>query len=346
MDEMESFSEFVKEYKKILVFGAGGGGDSIGSLHIYFRVKELGGEPLLGAVIWERYVVDPAPGPLPLEALIDVEPIGWSAAIANGNSYAIRPFGEVKPQLFRVAKILNEKVLAIDISKGAEGVRQGIEAAMEVLGIEAAIAVDVGGDILAKGCEAEIWSPLADSISLAGLVEAKVPSLLAVHAPGADGELPSNKVLEYISIVARKGGLLGITGLQKGDIPVLENVLKVAVSEASAVPLKAFYGYFGKLQIRAKTRTIEVSPLQTVTYLLKPKVVFELSDIAKEVVGTKGIGEARRRLNNRCVYTELDLEMDISEKKAMGRDVDVRLLREEGRAALKRRGCKPISCFN
>jgi len=344
LEKVEGLSDLVRRHRRILVFGAGGGGDSIGSLHVYLRIRELGGDPILGAVVWERYVVDPVPGPLPLEAMINVDPIGWSAALATGESYAIRPSGEIRPQLFRVAKVLGEKVLAIDASKGAEGGRQALEAARDALGVEAAIAVDVGGDILAKGCEEELWSPLADAISLARLATSELPSLVAVHAPGADGELPTTKVLEYIARIAERGGLVGVIGLQRGDLPLLERALKEAVSEASAVPLKAFKGYFGELKIRAKTRTIEVSPLQTVTYLLEPQKVFELSEIAKEVVGTKGVGEARRRLNSRCVYTELDLEMDLSEALVLNKEADVKLLRERGRESLRRRGCKPIEC--
>ncbi len=341
---VDNFLDFVKEYKKILIFGAGGGGDSIGSLHMYLRIKELGGEPLLGAVIWERSVVDPVPGPIPLEAMVDVDPIGWSAALASGKSYAIRPFGEVKPQLFRVASKIGEKVLAIDASKGAEGVKDALISAREVLDIKAVIAVDVGGDILARGCEEEIWSPLADAVSLAGLATSNLPALVAVHAPGADGELPVNKVLKYISIIASRGGLLGVTGLQRSDIKLLKEILKDAVTEASAVPVEAFLGYYGERRIRSKTRVIEVSPIQTVTFLLDAKEVFEFSEIAKEVVGTRGVGEAKRRLNARCVYTELDLENDLSDARATGKSPDVLKIREQGRLSLKRRGCNPISC--
>jgi len=341
---VNNFLDFVKKHKRILVFGAGGGGDSIGSLHVYQRVKESGEEPLLGAIVWERSVVDPVPGPIPLEAMINIDPIGWSAALATGESYVIRPFGEVKPQLFRVASKIGEKVLVIDASKGAEGVKEALRSAREILGIEAVIAVDVGGDILARGCEEEIWSPLADAISLAGLATSNVPALVAVHAPGADGELPVNKVLKYISIIASKGGLLGVIGLQKSDVNLLKEILKDAITEASAIPVDAFLGYYGERKIRSKTRIIEVSPIQTVTFLLNAKDVFKFSEIAKEVVGTRGVGEAKRRLNARCVYTELDLENDLSDAKALGKSLDVLKIREQGRLSLKRRGCNPIEC--
>ncbi len=341
----ESLADFVKEYKKILIFGAGGGGDSIGSLHIYYRIKELGGEPLLGSIVWERSVVDPIPGPIPLEAMIDVEPISWSAALATGKSYALRPFGEVKPQLIRVASRLREKVLVIDASKGAEGIKEALNSAKDVLGIRAAIAVDVGGDILARGCEKELWSPLADALSLAGLTSSNLPSLVAVHAPGADGELSTENILRYISLIGSSGGLLGVTGLQKSDVKILQDILKEAVTEASAVPIHAFLGYSGEKKIRSKTRTILISPIQLVTFLLETKKVFVFSEIAKEVIGTKGIGEAKRRLNARCVYTELDLENDISNMKALGRNTSILETREQGRLSLKRRGCKPIDCI-
>ena len=44
-------AEFVSKYRRILVYGAGGGGDAVGAVHMYLRVRELGGEPLLAALV-------------------------------------------------------------------------------------------------------------------------------------------------------------------------------------------------------------------------------------------------------------------------------------------------------
>jgi len=41
--------------RKVLVFGAGGGGDVVGALSMYLKVRKMGGTPILGAAVWERY---------------------------------------------------------------------------------------------------------------------------------------------------------------------------------------------------------------------------------------------------------------------------------------------------
>ena len=330
--------------RKVLVFGAGGGGDVVGALYLYLKVRKLGGHPLLGAVVWERYSVDPYPGPIPLEAMIEVEPIGDSAALVSGSSYALRFGRELRPQLVKVAGILGEKALFIDVSKGSEGVRRAIEAARDSLGIEAVIGVDVGGDVLALGCEESLWSPLADSVSLAGLHAAGgIDRALAVHGPGADGELPTDLVLSYVADVARRGGLIGIYGL---EADVLGRAVKEVVTEASLMPLLSFRGEYGPRSMRDGTRQVSLSPVLATTYLLDVDVTYERSVLAKLVDGTMGISQARQALNNRCIYTELDLEYDLFQLRGATseRPMGVPEVRREGIGRLVRSGCEPIRC--
>ena len=53
------------------------------------------------------------------------------------------------------------------------------------------MGVDVGGDVLARGDEQGLASPLCDAVMVAGAlrVAGRVKSLLAVIGPGCDGEL-------------------------------------------------------------------------------------------------------------------------------------------------------------
>lgn len=332
--------------RKILVFGAGGGGDVVGALYMYLKVRKMGGTPILGAAVWERYSVDPYPGPIPLEAMVNVEPIGWSAALVTGSSYALRFGREVRPQLVRVASAINERALFIDLSKGAEGVREAIEAAKEALGVEVAIGVDVGGDILALGCEEGLWSPLADMVSLAGLHTSSVDRLLAVHGPGADGELSTELVLSYVADVARRGGLLGVYGLEADEAELLESVVKEVVTEASLMPLLAFRGELGPRKMRDGSRQVSLSPVIATTYVMDVDAVYERSQLAKLVDGTRGISQARQALNERCVYTELDLEYDLFELRgeASARPKGLAEIRREGIGRLVRSGCSPLRC--
>jgi hypothetical protein len=342
---IDSLESFVKTYRRILVYGAGGGGDAAGAVHLYSKVKRLGGEPLLAALVWERYPVDPYPGPIPIESLIDADFIGWSLARVRGSTRALRPGREVWPQIARVADALGIEAYAVDASKGAVGVLEALRTAIEELGVEAIVGVDVGGDILAVGCEEGLWSPLADAMSLNALALVEAPALLAVQGPGADGELEPETVLRYVAEIASQEGLIGIYGLERADLPLVEKALEASLSEASRIPLRAFRGEWGEAAIRGGTRRVRLTPLQAVTFLLDPQVAYRRSPMARAVEGTRGVNRAREELNKLCIYTELDLELDLSRALEAGiQQPDPLSLREEGRKRLRRLGCTPLPC--
>jgi len=73
-------------HKKILFVGIGGGGDVV-SAALFARIfRDLGTKTFVASIIWERFVHDPVPGPIPLEAIRGKKMIGDHAAIINGCS--------------------------------------------------------------------------------------------------------------------------------------------------------------------------------------------------------------------------------------------------------------------
>ena len=342
----ESLIDIAKSYDEILVFGAGGGGDALGALLVWKRLKDLGAKPLLGSVVWERFVIDPFPGPIPLEIMVNAEPLGWSIGLVGPDSFANRYGFQVKPQIARVAKYTGGKTVFLDLSKGAEGLLEALLVAQEELGIDAIIGVDTGGDILAKGCEDNLWSPLADALSLYAIVESGIDSYIVVLSPGADGELSEEEVLHRISEIARQKGLLEVFGLSKGDYLLAKEAAQEVVSEASKIPLRAFEGEYGVIKIRGGTRRVKISPVQSSAYLLDARVVYEESALAKTVAGTRGVGQASQALNEYCIVTELDLEQELSRLKEHGSQRQVTLIeiRRSIMNRLIRRGCKPLEC--
>ena len=338
--------EAARRYKRILVFGAGGGGDALGTVHLYLRLRELGAEPIIGAIAWERLPVDPNPGPIPLEALVGAEPLGWSSALVTGETIALRWGLEIRPQIARVAGALGVEALFIDASKGADGVATALVDAAEALGVELVIALDTGGDMLARGCEDQLWSPLADAVSLAGLHQSGLPGIVAIHAPGADGELPAETVLDYASQLARRGALLEVTGLRRIEAEYIRGIMDKVYSEASKLPVRAFQGETGTVEIRGGTRRVRLSLVQATTILLDAEKVYEWSPLAQEVAGTRGIGQASQRLNKRCIVTELDLENELQRLREKPRQEPLSLdeVRRRILQRLVRSGCEPIDC--
>ncbi len=320
----------------VLVIGIGGGGDVVSGIHIKLRLETAGMRAFLGAVLWERWVNDPTPGPIDIAELEGHEPLGRFAAMLKPSTKACRGGRCFKPQAVRVSQALGEHVVGFTVAHGASGFAEGLVEAAGKLGSTTIVAVDAGGDVLARGDEEELWSPLADQVALAGLVEAAeragLRTFLAVHGLGCDGEIPRDKLLGRMAEIASMGGLLGFDGLTHGDLEVLDRVLRLTVTEASRLPREAFSGAYGWRSMRKGSRKVWLDPFSAVTVLLDPHVVYEASPMAKALSGTTSIWKAKEKLNLMGIYTELDLELDI----ARHGDSDLEGLRRRGKARLRR----------
>jgi hypothetical protein len=325
---------------RVLVFGAGGGGDSLGAVHLYLKLRRMGAEAYIGSIVWERLPVDPNPGPAPLEGLRGGRRLSETLAVVSGGEYVERGGARFKPQIVRVAEALGVPALYIDASRGARGLEEALLTAADTLQLDAIIALDSGGDALAAGCEEDLWSPLADAMSLNALSKFPGARLVAIHGLGTDGELPRGYLLRRLSEVARLGGVVEVAGISRGEAETLSRILHMFVSEASKAPVEAFQGALGYRCIRGGTRRIYLDILQAATVILDLDKLLAVTSMPGLVEGTRSAREASRRLNERCIYTELDLEEDLSRGAARSPEE----ARRAGRERLLREGCKPLRC--
>ncbi len=298
---------------KAFVLGVGGGGDVVTAVVLRRFLSFFGLESFVGGVVWERFPVDPFPGPISLKELNPVKVFGESLGWVNGETTAYRGGVLVKPQLTRISKYLGEDLLGVDLWMSPLQIVEDLVSTANRFGVGLVVGVDVGGDVLAVGGEKNLWSPLADQVMLTVLAKLKkkgYETLLAVHGLGVDGELNVEYLLKRISQIAKIGGYLGARGLNCEDAELLEKLVKVAETESSLLPLKAFKGEYGEYEIRLGTRKAMLTPLSTVTFLLDPLKIFEASPMAKAIVKAKNLEEANKTLNQMGIYTELDLEKD------------------------------------
>lgn len=332
---------------RVLVVGIGGGGDSLGALALLFRLRSAGVDAVLGNAVWERLVIDPFPGPIPVEQLVNAEVLGRGAALVGPGSFVQRRGLRIRPQIVAASEVLGEKAVFLDISRGERGFAEALEEASERLGVGAVVGVDVGGDVLAEGCEENLWSPLADSIALSALQRIRVPSILAVLGPGVDGELSPGHVLRRVAEIAAEGGLVEVCGLSRRELRLLRGHLDKFASEASKMPLQALGGAWGEVPIRGGSRKVELTPLSASLYVIETDAAYRRSAISQIVRGSESVREARRRLNERCIYTELDLEEDLQPLIGAGEKISgERILeaRSRGVARLRSAGCRPLEC--
>jgi len=322
--------------RDILILGIGGGGDVVSAAVYAYMLRRAGYRVVLGSIAWERYLVDPEPGPIPLESIVNCKWIGNHACLVCSDSYAVHGSRKVVFQAVNVAKVFGECAV-LDLYSGVNGYFKGVREVLDYYGLGSVIGVDVGGDVLAYGLEDWLWSPLADAMGLATLNKLD-RSLLIVHSLGSDGELPLDYLYERLSLVIKKRGLIAITGFPSSVLELLEKLLENAVSEASSISLYALKGVLGEVWIRRGSRKAYVSPHSLVSYVLNPHTVYEESLMARVVDNTSSLEEARVKLNSIGVYTEYDLEIDLKNLGIQPENVTSEVLwrvRESGRKRLK-----------
>jgi len=306
---MESLEDliFSGSIKRALIIGIGGGGDVLSTLPTmrYLELHKI--EVLIGGITWERITVDPKPGPRSLDEFTNIKRISETVAFA---SHKTKTTDGIFPQPCRLSAFLGKEVLLIDPSKGEKGLSRGLTIAINELKLDIIIGLDGGGDVLAKGDEKGLQSPLADSLMLASLANvSKIPTVIGVFGFGSDGELNQQQILTRLSEIASKGGYLGARGLTPKDAMLMEKAVKYVTSEASFLPVMAAKGKMGRTKIREGTREVYLSILSTLTIYLDAKILYDSSPIAKAVTGTNSIYEAKERLNEMGLFTELDFEL-------------------------------------
>ncbi|HIQ23684.1 MAG TPA: DUF1152 domain-containing protein [Pyrodictium delaneyi] len=321
-------SLFETKPRCVLVLSTGGGGDIATASMLAEALRREGVDAVVAASLWERFVRDPNPGPVPLSSLAGAEPLaGGDAARLFPGCAAFRGGYVFEPAACKVASLLRGlPVYAVNTWGGELAIRRAVEEIATIHGCEALLDVDVGGDVLANGHEEELWSPLGDSLGLAAAANSSLSSVLAVHSLGADGELSEEQLLGKIAAVARKGGYRWIRGLDPHDIELLDEILEAVETEASQIPLLAARGLYGNIAIRGGARHVKVSIYQAATVFLDTAVAYLDTPPARAVAGTASLEEARRRLNSLGVYTEFDLEEDIHVHIVLGRLTPERLI--------------------
>ena len=289
--------------RKALLIGIGGGGDVISTIYVRKFLEKFDVECVLGGVVWERYRRDKKPGPRALEE-IGADKVYDTLGFVDG-SERIRG---IQPIVSQVAEFLNEKIVAVDISKGVVKLRDDLKNFVERERFDLVFGVDAGGDSLARGFEANLVSPLADSIMLSALKD--LNSILAVVGFGSDCELTREQLERYLSELS--GEILGVS-MVTNDEKLFEFVKNVE-SEASRIPILAARGYYGDYYFWGEVKT-RISILNSLIFYLRLKPVFERSKTAKAVANAKSFEEAHKILKEMGIRTEYDLELELAKKE-------------------------------
>jgi hypothetical protein len=303
---MRSFEKIVKQSRRALVLGIGGGGDIVGAVPTSRYLRWLDIETVLGGLTWERYVNDPEPGPRRFDEILDLKRLSHTVGLASAKT---RTEKGIRFTESIVAEVLGEETVLVDLNEGVQGVIRGLNDVIEKLGLDLFVGVDVGGDVLASGEEKGIKSMLADSMVLAAMVNLEVPAILGVFGCCTDGELTFEEFIKQVGKISEYGGLLGARGLTPEDVEVLDLIIPKTKTESSALAVRAAKGFRGEVEIRGGLRKVSVTPVCAITFYFDPRVVFErISKVAKDLVPTRTLEEAQTVLDRAGLPSELTFE--------------------------------------
>jgi hypothetical protein len=301
--------ERIKAARRVLVLGIGGGGDVVGALAVARLCESLGTPFALGGVAWERYAIDPRPGPRPVEEIRGGERLDGGAVLADATTSTDDgvAFAEAG-----IAAFIGAPTALIDITRGAAGASQGIAAAMERLDCDLLIGVDVGGDVLGRGDEEGLASPLCDAVMVAAMLDcAGSPEpLLAVIGAGCDGELSPSTVLGRVAALARARAWVGSWSVPALVADELEQAADRVPTEASLMVARCARGETGLVPIRGGRRRVELGPVGALAFFFDPVAALDDLPLARAARGSESIDAARDGLAALGVRTELDYERD------------------------------------
>ena len=289
------------------MLGIGGGGDAVGSLAVASALEDRGAESVLGGVAWERFAVDPEPGPRPLSAVSGPTERGPGWALVAPATGARTPEG-IHFCESRLASHLGEPTVLIDVTEGPAVAARGIEAAAARLGCDAAALIDIGGDAIAAGGEAGLASPLCDAVMVAAGAELGLPAVLGVLGAGCDGELLPAEVLERVAALAGAGAWIGTHGVSPEAADAIDSAAEVAVTEASRMVARCARGEIGDAAIRGGRRTVELGPVGGLCFMFDVGLAAAELPLVRAVRGSDSLEEANTAINALGVSTELDYE--------------------------------------
>jgi len=291
-----------------LIVAAGGGGDAVAAAMLDAALYGDKDRAVILTYSWDRLLIDPVPGPRGPTDFTGLEQLTPSVWTTPATARPIAPAGSTLP---RLAAELPHTFVLIDPHHGATGITRQLEELVDRLKPESIDLLDVGGDILAKGDEPTLKSPLADALMLAACSQVSAPVRLLVTGPGLDGELPID------SFHSTLGPL--IHTFTATDVQPISSVLEWHPSEATGMLAATARGVRGTCEVRDAGLPVPLTDQGPVVHEVDMNEALGRNQLACGVMTTEGLAEAEALSREICGYSEIDYERNkaarLSEKQ-------------------------------
>jgi hypothetical protein len=300
-----SLAEQVAGAERPLFLGVGGGGDIVGAYAVARTLTARVRSPLVGGLSWERRPLDPVPRPRRIDEMEKAVPLSECVAWAGPETRV--PNGVVFAES-RLAACLGFPTVIADPSGGATTLAVSLVDAARTLGSDMIVLVDVGGDVLAKGDERCLVSPLCDAICLAmaPMLSPHVDVVGAIVGAGCDGELTLEELSGRLGLVAAANDGLESRSLTPQAIDSAAEVVEEIQTEASRFMLECARGSSGVRSIRDGARSVHLSPFGSIIFLFDPVLALEVAAPLARAAAVGDFFEAADAIRALGSRTEID----------------------------------------
>ncbi|MFI6486882.1 DUF1152 domain-containing protein [Streptomyces sp. NPDC050564] len=281
-----------------LIVAAGGGGDAVAASMLYAALyAHRGGPALVLTYAWDRQLIDPVPGPRGPDSFTGLRTLTRSVRTVPAEAKPIAPAGSTLP---RLAAELPHTFALLDPLHGAEGITRQLEELIQILDPESIDLLDVGGDILARGDEATLRSPLADALTLAASCQVNASVRLLVAGPGLDGELPAEDLRERMGPT--------VLTLTAEHVEPVVSVLEWHPSEAAAMLAATARGARGLCEVRDGGLPVPLTDEGPTVHEADLDDAVNRNELARALLETESLEEAEQASREVCGYSEIDYE--------------------------------------
>ncbi|WP_232839055.1 DUF1152 domain-containing protein [Streptomyces triticisoli] len=246
---------------------------------------------------WDRLLIDPLPGPRRPTDFTGLERLTPAVWTVPAQARPIAPAGSTLP---RLAAELPHTFALLDPSRGAEGLTSQLEDIVRHLEPRSIDLLDVGGDILARGDEPTLKSPLADALMLAACCQVNAPVRLLVAGPGLDGELLPEDIGETLGPVVHT--------FTARDADAISAVLEWHPSEATGLLAATAQGVRGTCEIRDAGLPVLLTDESPTVHEVDLDDAVSRNQLARAIMATTDLDEAEAHSREICGYSEIDYE--------------------------------------
>lgn len=282
-----------------LIVAAGGGGDSVAAAMLHAALYGDEDQAVILTYAWDRLLIDPLPGPRGADSFTGLASVTQSVRSVPGEAQPISPAGSTLP---RLAAQLPHTLALLDPYHGVEGLTRQLEELVAHLAPVSVDLLDVGGDILARGDEPTLKSPLADALTLAACCRVDAPVRLLVAGPGLDGEIAPDDLRPLFGTLVHT--------FTTGDVETVGSVLEWHPSEATAMLAATARGARGICEVRDAGLFVPLTDEGPTVHEVDLDDALSRNNLARAIMTTTTLDEAEACSRQVCGFSEIDHERD------------------------------------